>query len=133
MESRDVSWASLNDQSDSHVSSGSLQLSRESLSTSESQAVDVDLLDGDLALSEDSSGDESNDEADSSKSDSEESEEDGEVDRNMEELSCRIKELGAKLDEPLKQGWRRECLFDGEKVASNNMHFKFCLNITFLI
>ena len=113
MGSRDVSLASL-DQSDSHVSSASLQLSRESLSTSESQPVDVDLLGGDLALSEDSSGDGS-DEVDSD-SDSEESEGEGEVDRNMEELSCRIKELGAKLDEPLKQGWRRECLLDGEKV-----------------
>ena len=115
MGSRDLSWASL-DQTDSHISSASLQLSRESLSTSESQPVDVDLLGGDLALSDDSSGDEI-DEVDSD-SDSEESEEEGEVDRNMEELSCRIKELGAKLDEPLKKGWRRECLLNGEKVAS---------------
>jgi len=113
MGSRDLSWASL-DQTDSHISSASLQLSRESLSTSESQPVDVDLLGGDLALSDDSSGDEI-DEVDSD-SDSEESEEEGEVDRNMEELSCRIKELGAKLDEPLKKGWRRECLLNGEKV-----------------
>lgn len=113
MGSRDVSWASL-DQSDSHVSSASLQLSRESLSTSESQPVDIDLLGGDLALSEDSSEDES-DEVDSD-SNSEKSEGEGEVDRNMEDLSCRIKELGARLDEPLKQGWRRECLLDGEKV-----------------
>ena len=117
MGSRDVSWASL-DQSDSHVSSASLQLSRESLSTSESQPVDVDLLGGDLALSED--------ESDEVESDSEESEVEGEeVDRNMEELSCRIKELGAKLDGPLKQGWRRECLLDGEQVTSTTENQSF--------
>ena len=116
MESQDLSWASL-DQSDSHVSSASLQLSRESLSTSESQPVEVDLLGGDLALSDDSSKNDESDEVDSD-SDSEESEVEGEVDKNMEDLSCRIKELGAKLDEPLKQGWRRECLLDGEKVTS---------------
>ena len=117
MGSRDVSWASL-DQSDSHVSSASLQLSRESLSTSESQPVDIDLLGGDLALSEDSSED-SSDEVDSD-SNSEESEGEGEVDRNMEDLSCKIKELGARLDE---QGWRRECLLDGEKVTSTTESF----------
>ena len=106
MESRD-SWASLN-QSDA-----SLQLSKESLSTSESQPVDVDLLVDDLALS----SEESDVDSDSNSGESEGDEEQGEVDKNMEDLNRRIKVLGAKLDEPLKQGWRRECLMDGEKVT----------------
>ena len=70
MESQDGCWASLN-QSDAQGSSSSMQLSRDSFSTSDSHQVDVDLLGGDLALSDDSSEGES-EEVDSD-SDSEES------------------------------------------------------------
>ena len=63
------------------------------------------------------SSEESDVDSDSNSEESEGDEEQGEVDKNMEDLNCRIKVLGAKLDEPLKQGWRRECLMDGEKVT----------------
>ena len=114
MESQDSSWASLN-QSDAQGSSTSMQLSRDSFSTSDSHQVDVDLLGGDLALSDDSSEGES-EEVDSD-SDSEESEEEqyGDLDQDVEHSDRKTREE-VKLDQPFKQGWVRECLMDGKKV-----------------
>jgi len=114
MESQDGSWASLN-QSDAQGSSSSMQLSRDSFSTSDSHQVDVDLLGGDLALSDDSSEGES-EEVDSD-SDSEESEEEqhGDPDQDVKQSDRKTKEE-VKLDQPFKQGWVRECLMDGKKV-----------------
>ena len=114
MESQDGSWASLN-QSDAQGSSSSMQLSRDSFSTSDSHQVDVDLLGGDLALSDDSSEGES-EEVDSD-SDSEESEEEqhGDPDQDVEQSDRKTREE-VKLDQPFKQGWVRECLMDGKKV-----------------
>ena len=127
MESQDSSWASLN-QSDAQGSSTSMQLSRDSFSTSDSHQVDVDLLGGDLALSDDSSEGES-EEVDSD-SDSEESEEEqhGDPDQDVEDRKTREE---VKLDQPFKQGWVRECLMDGKKVQIDTYEFKTPLNNLF--